>query len=651
MARRRAAKNGAVALRIEDYGLIGDTHTAALVGRDGSIDWLCLPRFDSEACFARLLGEDANGRWRIAPLALDERVEIRRRYRGETLVLETEFATPEGVVRVVDCMPVRENYPHVVRMVQGVHGRVPMRMDLSMRFGYGSLIPWVRKVDGLLCAVAGPDALALWAPVETRGEDYTTVAEFSVAADERVPFILSWYPSHEPPPRPVDAGYSIDDTVMWWEDWVSLCSYDGPYRDVVVRSLITLKALTYHPTGGIVAAATTSLPETLGGGRNWDYRYCWLRDATLTLESLMRGGYHDEALDWRDWLLRAVAGDVSKLQIMYGPGGERRLDERELDWLTGYEDSKPVRVGNAASGQFQLDVYGEVLSALYEACTVGSPVSASAWDLQTALVEYVEHSWQQPDDGIWEVRGPRRHFTHSKVMAWVAVDRAVRTVEEYDVEGPLDHWRLLRDEIHADVCAKGFNTSVGSFTQYYGSDALDASLLMIPLVAFLPATDDRVRSTVEAIERDLTEDGFVLRYRTETAGEVDGLQGHEGAFLACSFWLADCLHLIGRHEDATALFERLIGLRNDLGLLAEEYDVQAKRQVGNFPQAFSHVSLANAAYNLTGHATMGDQDVAATHQARRRRRGQHQRLLRGLEHGRRVTAVRKPAGGSAGEGS
>ncbi|HTZ08374.1 MAG TPA: glycoside hydrolase family 15 protein [Acidimicrobiales bacterium] len=628
-----------MALRIEDYGIIGDTHTAALVGRNGSIDWLCLPRFDSEACFSALLGDDRNGHWRIAPdhpAGAEGEVQVRRRYRGDSLVLDTEFETPDGAVRLTDCMPLREQYPHVVRMVEGLRGTVPMRMDLAMRFAYGSLVPWVRQLDGLLCGVAGPDALALWTPVETRGEDLTTVATFDVPAGERVPFVLSWYPSHDAPPRPVDAGYAIGDTAMWWEDWASMCTYDGVYRDAVVRSLITLKALTYHPTGGIVAAATTSLPETLGGERNWDYRYCWLRDATLTLESLMRGGFHDEALDWRDWLLRAVAGDVSKLQIMYGPAGERRLEEWEVDWLGGYETSKPVRIGNAASGQFQLDVYGEVLSALYEACTVGSAVSASAWDLQVALVRYVATHWQEPDDGIWEVRGPRRHFTHSKVMAWVAVDRGVRTIEEYGLDGPLDEWRALRDQIHEDVCAKGYNDKVGAFTQYYGCDTLDASVLMMPLVGFLPPTDERVRSTVEAIERDLTEDGFVLRYRTEDSGQVDGLAGHEGAFLACSFWLADCLELIGRHDDATALFERLIGLRNDLGLLAEEYDVRASRQVGNFPQAFSHVSLVNAAFNLTGHTTMAEQDVRAVQAARRSRHARHQRMHHGLEHPRRA---------------
>ncbi len=601
-------KNEAVALPIEDYALIGDTHTAAIVGRDGSIDWLCLPRFDSEACFAQLLGDQSHGFWRIAPTA--DQVETRRRYRGDTLVLETEFETPEGVVRLIDCMPIREEHPQVVRVVDGVSGTVDVRMRLSMRFGYGSVLPWVRRAGSLLTAVAGPDALSLWTPVHARGEDMTTVAEFTVREGDRVPFVLTWYPSHEEVPRPVDARFAIEDTESWWEDWASTFHFEGPWRDTVMRSLITLKALTYEPTGGIVAAPTTSLPETLGGGRNWDYRYCWLRDATLTLESLMKGGYFQEAMAWRDWLLRAVAGDPADLQIMYGPAGERRLDEWEVEWLPGYEASAPVRIGNAAAGQFQLDVYGEVMSALYVASKVGGTLSETAWALQRVLMGFVKTMWAEPDDGIWEVRGPRRHFTHSKVMAWVAVDRAIKMVDECGESGPVDEWRELRDTIHEQVCAEGFNTKVGAFTQYYGSDALDASLLMVPLVGFLPATDDRVRSTVEAIERDLTEDGFVLRYRATDAHAVDGLQGHEGAFLACSFWLADCLYLIGRQDDAIALFERLIGLTNDVGLLAEEYDAVAKRQVGNFPQAFSHVSLVNSAYNMSGHPE-GDARKAA----------------------------------------
>jgi GH15 family glucan-1,4-alpha-glucosidase len=592
------SKNEAVALPIEDYGLIGDTHTAAIVGRDGSIDWLCLPRFDSEACFARLLGDDSHGFWRIAPKM--DNYETRRRYRKDTLVLETEFETPTGVVRLIDCMPIREEHPQVVRVIEGVSGSVEVRMQLAMRFGYGSVVPWVRRAGSLITATAGPDALSLWSPTHTHGEDMTTVSEFTVREDDQVPFVLTWFPSHEEAPRPVDPRFAIEDTELWWQDWASTFHFDGPWRDAVMRSLITLKALTYNPTGGIVAAPTTSLPETLGGGRNWDYRYCWLRDATLTLESLMRAGYFEEAMAWRNWLLRAVAGDPSDLQIMYGPAGERRLDEWEASWLPGYEASAPVRIGNAAAGQFQLDVYGEVMSALYVASKVGGVLSESTWDLQRVLMGFVKAMWAEPDDGIWEVRGPRRHFTHSKVMAWVAVDRAIKMVEECGETGPVEEWRELCEVIHDQVCAQGYNPEVGAFTQYYGCADLDASLLMIPLVGFLPATDERVRSTIEAIERDLTEDGFVLRYRATDAHAVDGLVGHEGAFLACSFWLADCLYLIGRHDDALALFERLVGLSNDLGLLAEEYDAVAKRQVGNFPQAFSHVSLVNSAYNLSG---------------------------------------------------
>ena len=591
-----------MSLPIEDYAIIGDTHTAALVGRNGSIDWLCLPRFDSDAVFAQLLGGPEHGFWRIAPATDD--YEVRRRYRPDSLVLETDFLTPHGSVQVIDCMPIREDHPRVVRVVKALSGRVDMRMELVLRFGYGALIPWVYRVEPLLAAIAGPDAVALWTPIQTRGEDLRTVGEFSTTAAEHVPFQLTWFPSHEAPPRPVDNRYAVRDTELWWREWASRCTYQGEWRDEVVRSLITLKALTYSPTGGIVAAPTTSLPEALGGERNWDYRYCWLRDATLTLEALMRGGFGDEAFEWRNWLLRAVAGDVSELHIMYGPAGERRLDEWVADWLPGYESSAPVRIGNAASGQFQLDVYGEVLSALYESCTLGTDLSASAWDLEVALAEFVERSWTEPDEGIWEVRGPRRHFTHSKMMAWVALDSVIHTVEEFGVDGPVERWRAPRDEIHEEVCTKGYDADLGAFTQYYGSHSLDASLLMMPLVGFLPPTDERVRSTIEAIERDLTEDGFVLRYTTGTSADVDGLEGKEGAFLACSFWMADCLYLLGRDEDAHQLFERLLGLSNDLGLLAEEYDVRSSRLVGNFPQAFSHVALANAAYNLSGHPGM-----------------------------------------------
>ncbi len=587
-----------MALPIEDYGVIGDLHTAALVGRDGSIDWLCLPRFDSAACFAKLLGTSDHGSWRIAPKGVERATH--RRYRGESLVLESEFVTPDGTVRVIDCMPIRQRHPEVVRLVEGVRGRVTMEMTLTIRYGYGQIVPWVRRLDGTLTAIAGPDALSLWTPVPIHGADYSTVAEFTVAEGQRVPFSLSWFPANEEPPRPVDAVYAIDDTETWWHDWAMQCTYEGDYREAVVRSLITLKALTYQPTGGIVAAATTSLPEALGGNRNWDYRFCWLRDATLTLESLMRGGFFEEALSWRDWLLRAIAGDPSQMQIMYGAAGERRLDEWEADWLPGYEGSAPVRIGNAAAGQYQLDVYGEVMSALYEACRAGDQVQDPAWDVQRALMDFLETGWRDPDDGIWEVRGPRRHFTHSKVMAWVAIDRAIKTVEECGTEGPVDRWRALRSEIHDQVCDEGFNATKGSFTQYYGSDTLDASLLMIPLVGFLPAHDPRVRGTIEAIERELVDGGFVLRYRTADDGMVDGLSGREGAFLACSFWLVDCLAMLGRDHDARQLLDRLLSLRNDLGLLAEEYDPVAGRLVGNFPQAFSHVSLVNSAAKLAG---------------------------------------------------
>ncbi len=589
-------------LSIEDYGIIGDLHTAALVGRDGSIDWLCLPRFDSSACFAKLLGDDDNGSWRIAPKGSHEAVH--RHYRGDTLVLESEFVTDEGSVRVVDCMPIRQTHPEVVRLVEGIRGKVTMEMSLTIRFGYGQVIPWVRKTDGTLNAIAGPDGLSLWTPVTCKGQDFSTVAEFTVWEGQQIPFSLSWYPASDEPPRPIDAGYAIQDTELWWTDWASQCTYEGEYREAVLRSLITLKALTYEPTGGIVAAATTSLPETLGGNRNWDYRFCWLRDATLTLESLMRGGFYQEAMAWRNWLLRASAGDPSQMQIMYGAAGERRLDEWEVDWLPGYRGSTPVRIGNAAAGQFQLDVYGEVMSALYEsadAADAGAGGDDPTWDFQLSLMKFLEEGWREPDDGIWEVRGPRRHFTHSKVMAWVAIDRAIKMAEKYDFPGPVDRWKKVREEIHDQVCDQGYNASKGSFTQYYGSDQLDASLLMIPLVGFLPAHDPRVRGTIEAIERELVDGGFVLRYRTVDTGDVDGLTGREGAFLACSFWLADCLGMVGRDHDARQLLDRLLGLRNDLGLLSEEYDPVAGCLVGNFPQAFSHVSLVNSASKLSGH--------------------------------------------------
>ena len=592
-----------VSTPIEDYAIIGDTHTAALVGKDGSIDWLCVPRFDSSACFAAMLGGPEHGRWLIAPAEPVTRVT--RNYRPGTLVLETEMETASGVIRLIDAMPPREDYPVLVRTVQGLKGRVPMRMELVIRFDYGTTVPWVTRAAGSLRAVAGPDALSLWSHVHTHGEGMSTVANFIIGEDQEQPFELAWYPSHAEPPRPLAARWIIEDTERYWRQWSDLCTYEGPYREVVLRSLITLKALTYAPTGGIVAAPTTSLPEALGGSRNWDYRYCWLRDATLTLMSLLGAGFHEEARCWRDWLLRAVAGDVAKIQIMYGPAGERRLDEWEADWLPGYEGSIPVRIGNAAAGQFQLDVYGEVMDALHQARCDAVTEEAAAWDLQKALVDFVARSWQQPDDGIWEVRGPRRHFTHSKVMAWVAVDRAVQAVERFGLDGPVEEWKKLRQQIHAEVCEKGWNAELGAFTQYYGSSDMDASVLMIPLVGFLPPDDDRVASTVAAIERTLLRDGFVLRYATKDDASVDGLTGREGAFLACSFWLVDNYAMMGRRHDAEVLFERLISLRNDLGLLSEEYDPVAGRLVGNFPQAFSHIALVNSARNLASGGESG----------------------------------------------
>ena len=604
-------------LRIEDYAIIGDLHTAALVGRDGSIDWMCLPHFDSPSCFAKLLGDESHGFWKLAPAGDQSSVKaVRRSYREDSLVLETEFDTATGTVCVIDCMPIRETHPHVVRLVQGLSGTVDMSMEIAVRFDYGEVVPWATSTEGLTRMTAGPDTVALWHRVDLRGEDLRTVADFTVREGEQFPFTMVWHPSHEQPPPPLDAHYCIALTDAFWKEWSAQCTYEGAWRDAVVRSLITLKALTYGPTGGIVAAATTSLPESLGGNRNWDYRYCWLRDATLTLESLMRGGYFEEAMSWRDWLIRAVAGDVSKLQIMYGAAGERRLTEWEAPWLPGYEASAPVRIGNAASGQYQLDVYGEVMSALHSSARAESSQSRASWSLQTQLIQFLETGWKEPDDGIWEVRGPRRHFTHSKVMAWVAVDRAIKTLEEWPgLEGPIDKWRALRQEIFDEVCANGYNEKVGAFTQYYGSEELDASVLMIPLVEFLPPSDPRVISTVEAIERHLVDGGFVLRYRTTDNGAVDGLTGREGAFLACSFWLVDCLHMIGREEEASETFERLLRLRNDLGLLAEEYDPVAGRLVGNFPQAFSHVSLVNSACRLTGH-----DPLAQSGQERRHRR-------------------------------
>ena len=586
-------------MRLEDYAVIGDSQTAALVSTEGAIDWLCLPRFDSGACFASLLGDGRHGSWRIAPATGGSAVQ--RRYRPDTLVLETTFSTPQGTVRVVDCMPIRGEAPDVVRLVEGVAGRVDMRMDLTVRFDYGRSVPWVRRLgDDHLVAISGPDALHLRTPVGLHGEGLSTIADFTVSAGDQVPFVLTWHPSHEAAPAAVDAIRALDDTTAWWLAWSQRCTTeDGPYRDAVLRSLITLKALTYAPTGGLMAAPTTSLPEEIGGVRNWDYRYCWLRDATFSLYALMLGGYEEEAVAWRDWLLRAAAGAPDQLQIMYGAAGERRLPEMVLDWLPGYEGSAPVRVGNAASDQFQLDVFGEVMDCLHQARRAGVPDDPSAWSLQQSLMEFLEGHWRDPDEGIWEVRGPRRDFTHSKVMAWVAADRAVKAVEQAGLDGPVDRWRRLRADIHTEVCDKGFDPAQGTFTQSFGRPELDASLLMIALVGFLPPTDNRVVGTVAAIEERLCADGFVLRYAAASRGEVDGLPGGEGAFLPCTFWLADNLILQGRRAEGAALFDRLCGLRNDVGLLAEEYDPIAGRLLGNFPQAFTHVALVNTAHNLS----------------------------------------------------
>jgi GH15 family glucan-1,4-alpha-glucosidase len=590
------ARRVAVPLPIEDYGVIGDTETAALVGRDGSIDWLCLPRFDSGAIFAALLGTEEHGRWLIAPASPIR--AARRRYRDETMVLETEFDTDEGTVRLVDFMPPRGEAADVVRIVEGVRGRVPMRMDLRLRFDYGHIVPWVSRVDGDLAAIAGPDAVWLRTPVEVRGENLATVADFSVGENFHAPFVLTWRDSHLPTPQPVDPIVALDSTMAYWREWVSRCTYDGEWRDAVVRSLLTLKTLTYGPTGGIVAAVTTSLPEALGGVRNWDYRFCWLRDATITLQALMYSGYVEEARAWRQWLLRAIAGDPAELQIMYGVAGERRLDERIADWLPGY-CGNPVRIGNAAAEQFQLDVYGEVMDALHQARKAGLETDKPAWNLQLALMRFVEHNWNRPDEGIWEVRGGQRHFVHSKLMAWVAADRAVKAVEQFELAGPLPRWKSLRDEIARDILTKGYDDKRGTFTQFYGSRELDAALLMMPLVGFLPATDERVRGTVTAIEKELLQDGFVQRYTQQPGRTVDGLPPGEGAFLACTFWLAQNYALLGRRDAAREVFERLLGLCNDLGLLAEEYDQAASRLVGNFPQAFSHVPLIDTARNLS----------------------------------------------------
>ncbi|MFD7461459.1 MULTISPECIES: glycoside hydrolase family 15 protein [unclassified Streptomyces] len=592
--------------RIEDYALIGDAQTAALVGKDGSVDWLCLPRFDSAACFAKLLGDEENGHWRLAPKDAEGPC-TRRAYRPGTLVLDTEWETPQGAVRVTDLMPQRDRAPDLVRVVEGLSGSVTMHGTLRLRFDYGSIVPWVRRSDGHRVAVAGPDSVWLRSepPVHTWGQDFCTHSEFTVRAGERVAFVLTWHPSHEPRPPLVHPFTALESSVADWQAWAARCRYQGPYRDEVIRSLITLKALTYAPTGGIVAAPTTSLPEEIGGVRNWDYRYCWLRDSTLTLGALLAGGYAEEAAAWRDWLLRAVAGDPADLQIMYGVAGERRLPEAELPWLPGFEQSQPVRIGNAAVKQVQLDVYGEVMDSLSLARTAGMPIVPQGWEIQRAMVDFLSRAWRQPDEGLWEVRGGRRHFVHSKVMVWVAFDRAVRALERYpQLDGDRETWRAMREEVHQEVCERGYDPARNTFTQYYGSKELDAALLLIPRVGFLPPDDPRVLGTIEAVREELEHDGLLRRYSARRT-TVDGLPGEEGTFLVCSFWLADALHMAGRTDEARRLFERLVGLVNDVGLLGEEYDPATGRQLGNYPQAFSHIGLVNTALALFGDERAG----------------------------------------------
>ncbi len=595
-----------MAERIEDYALLGDLQTAALVGREGSIDWLCFPRFDSGSCFGALLGTHDHGHWSISPSGGGPATA--RRYRPDTLILESEWQTSTGRVRVIDFMPPRGRAPDIVRIVEGVEGTVEMMTELVIRFDYGSVVPWVRRLDDTtLLAIGGPDALALRTPVDLEPSGMTHQATFAVHAGERVPFVLTWFSSHHHAPQSVDAEQALRDTEAYWLRWFEGCTYGGEYAEAVHVSLAVLKALTYEPTGGIVAAPTTSLPEQIGGVRNWDYRFTWLRDATFTLFALMNAGFLDEARAWRNWLLRAVAGDPANAQILYGVAGERRVTEQEVAWLPGYAGSAPVRVGNAAHEQFQLDVYGEVMDVLHQARSDGLPAHDHAWSLQRNVMDFLEGAWEQPDEGIWEVRGPRRHFTHSKVLAWVAFERAVESVERFDLPGPVDRWRRLRDEVHREVCREAFNAGLNSFVQTYGSDELDASTLLIPLVGFLPGDDPRVLGTIDAIQRDLTRDGFVERYRSRMHNDVDGLPGREGVFLPCSFWLVDALLMAERDDEARALFDRLLSIRNDLGLLSEEYDPTARRLLGNFPQAFTHVGLVNSAYNLSHHTSPIDQ--------------------------------------------
>ncbi len=581
--------------RIEDYALIGDCETAALVSREGSIDWLCWPRFDAPACFAALLGTPKNGRWLLAPC--EEATKITRRYRGDTLILETEFETPSGAVAVIDFMPMRDHSSNIVRTVVGKRGRVAMHTEIILRFDYGDVVPWVSRLDdGTLRAIAGPDMIVIRSDFALHGKDLTTVGELTIQEGERKSIVMTWGPSNEKPPKSADPKLALDATEKFWRNWSSHCKYDGPWRDAVMRSLITLKSLTYHPTGGIVAAPTTSLPEQIGGTRNWDYRYCWLRDATLTLLGLMNAGYYNEAQEWRDWLLRAAAGHPDQVQIMYGLGGERMLREWEIDWLPGYEGSTPVRCGNAAHEQLQLDVFGEVMDALHQARRGRIPEIPEAWALEKKLLQRLESIWQQPDQSIWETRGRPQHFTHSKVMAWVAFDRAIKSVEEFHCDGPVDHWRELRDRIHAEVCERAYDEKLNAFTQSYDSKLADASTLVIPLVGFLPGTDPRVLGTIDYVEKNLLVDGYVLRY--DSAATDDGLPPGEGAFLACSFWLVENYVMAGRRHDAVALFERLLKVCNDVGLLAEEYDPALERQVSNFPQGFSHLALLASAYAL-----------------------------------------------------
>jgi GH15 family glucan-1,4-alpha-glucosidase len=601
--------NGSASVPIEDYALLGDRRTAALVSREGSIDWWCVPRFDAGACFAALLGGPEHGRFLVAPR---EPAQTTRRYRPGTMVLETEHVTASGRVRVVDCLGLDHSRPTLVRLVEGIEGTVEIAVELVVRFDYGNVMPWVHRVDGIWRAIAGPDGLELTTPVRVQGRDGRTVGDFAVTAGECVPFVLGWFPSHEPKRLELDGAEVVEHTTADWIRWSDRCAFDCSWRDFVVRSLLTLEALTFGTTGGIIAAPTTSLPECIGGSRNWDYRYCWVRDATLTLEALLIGDYRTEAFRWREWLLRAVAGDPDSLQTMYGVAGERRLTELELDWLPGYAGSQPVRTGNAAYAQLQLDVYGELADVLLQSALAGTKPSANSWSLESLLLDSLEQRWREPDEGIWEVRGDRQHFTYSKVMCWVAFDRAVQMVERFGYDGPVDRWRALRDEIHLEICARGYNEKIGAFAQAYDSDKLDASVLMIPLVGFLPGDDPRVRSTVDVIMRELTRNGLVMRYMP-TDEAIDGIGENEGVFLPCSFWMVEALALSDRTDEARELFDRLLGLANDVGLFAEEYDTVTGRLVGNFPQAFTHLALVAAAHTLEPHGSI--------HSHRRRERG------------------------------